>query len=1079
MDASPLNPRGPSVEQSASTAESRQISAVQRSDGILVLAVVVARGEAPELEAVLAGLVAQDHRRLEVVVVSVPDQERDRIEGGDTPPISARVAALLPNSVVLEAPSGIGHGASVAAALAAQHPIPENQFLLLVPGGVVLGDTAVRRLVERAMEVNAAVVGPKVFGPDGDLVETGWRLDRLCSPVPIVVDPEPDQGQHDADLVPLAVAGSAWMVRSDLYADLGGLDPEVDEIDGSLEFCLRARRAGATVAVVPSAVARRLKGIDQDEAKRSRLRLRLMLTGHSRAVSVLGPLLLAASLIGVVYGLAVGRFRHAWGLLAAWPWNFRRLASARRLWHRSMAAATNRVAEPVVVPHHALRRVVTGRDLPADKEGWAAHRRLNGVFNAAFGPGGLVLLAAAVVIGFGSRTLLTEGPAAVGRLRGLYTDPSELVTSWWSGWRTGGTGTGLIGPDGLAVLGFSAGIWPGSFSSLWTLVVVGSVAAGALGVWRLVRPVGGGRSRAVAVLVYLSAPLPYEALREGGLATLTAYAVLPWVVRRFVGAQGMAPYGSRGGDPGPGARVRDLWPDVVVTGVALASVVAIEPVLVVPISVILIGLVVGTLLAGRMDGLGRLTLVVAGGAVLAAVVHLPFAVDLLEGRDATSLGAGIRPMGEGIGILDVLGLDVGADGRTAASALFVMPALALFATSGRHLAVVVRAWSIVATAAGLLVARDLGWFGGIDGLLAVVEPEVLLVVVSLGLAWASAAGAANLGEALMRASSIVGKGRLGQLCRSTILGLVVLALGVGAAPVMARSFDGSWGAPQVDLVASLPEIGPRSADGDQRIGGDARILWLGDPRILPAVGLPLESRVRQTVPGASGLALAVTDGRPDLADQWATGSTTGLLEIREAVLRAMEGDLHRLGAEVGRWGVARVVLVERSAPIPEPGLERPLSTQVIGAFARQMDLERVQAVNGAATVYRNTAVEAPYSVVRDGNRRLVPASVGRIDLGHRTLGIPADGALRWMHGPDDRWVLSADGRDLPVLGSGSPSGVDGRPSVRVAAGTEVVFTLDDDSHQGQRRFQIVAAFALLLLASWARTGRRARTGVQR
>jgi len=465
--------------------------------------------------------------------------------------------------------------------------------------------------------------------------------------------------------------------------------------------------------------------------------------------------------------------------------------------------------------------------------------------------------------------------------------------------------------------------------------------------------------------------------------------------------------------------------------------------------------------------------------VLAAVVHLPFTVDLLEGRDATSLGAGIRPIGDGIGILDVLGLEVGADGRPAALALFVLPALALLTTSGRYLGVVVRAWSILATAAGLLVARDRGWFGDADGLLAVVEPEVLLVVVALGLAWASAAGAANLGEFLLRASPVIGQGRLGRLCRSTILGLVVLALGVGATPVLAGSFDGSWGAPRVDLVASLPEIGSRSVDGDRRPGGDARILWLGDSRVLPAVGLPLASRPMHTPPGASGLALALTDGRPDLADQWATGSTTGLLEVREAVLRAMAGGLHRLGAEVGRWGVARIVLVERSTPIPEPGIERPLSDQVAGAFARQLDLERVQAVNGAATVYRNTAVEAPYSVVRDGNRRVVPASVGRIDLGHRVVGIPADGALRWMHGPDGRWVPSAGGRELPVLATGSPTGVDGRPSVRVAAGTEVAFTLDDDRHQAQRRFQIVAALSLLLLASWARTGRRDRAGVER
>ena len=45
-------------------------------------------------------------------------------------------------------------------------------------------------------------------------------------------------------------------------------------------------------------------------------------------------------------------------------------------------------------------------------------------------------------------------------------------------------------------------------------MVIATIPIGAVGVWRLVRPIGGGRSRAVAFLVYLSMPLPYDALRE-------------------------------------------------------------------------------------------------------------------------------------------------------------------------------------------------------------------------------------------------------------------------------------------------------------------------------------------------------------------------------------------------------------------------------------------------------------------------------------------------------------------------------------------------------------------------------------
>ena len=1049
-----------------------------------VLAIVVARGSAPELEAVLAGLASQDHRRLEVAVVEVPDGSGHPTPTDVVASVLERVSALFPDSTVVSAPQGTGQAAAIAMALAARPgPLPGG-FLLLVPGGVVLADTAVRRLVEQAVGSNAAVVGPKVIGPDGSLVETGWRLDRLCSTVPVVARPESDQGQHDGDLVPLAVAGSAWMVRADLYAELGGLDPEGDDLDGSVEFCLRARRAGATVAVVPGATARRLAPLVHDEARRSRLRVRLLLTGHGRAAAVLAPPLLVATLFGVAYGLAVGRFRHAWGLVAAWPWNVRRLASARRLRHRSSEAAVDRPVEPVAVPHHAFRRVVTGRDLAAGREGSTWERHLQTLFAAVFGPGGLALLMAAAVVGFGSRTLLADGVVPVGRIRKLPAEPSDLVASWWSGWRTGGTGTELVGPDGLALLGVLVGAWPGSASSWWTVVVLGAVAIGAMGVWFLARPVGGGRSRAVAVLVYLAVPLPWEALREGGLSTLAAYALVPWVVHRLAGAQGMAPYGGLGGDPGPGARVRYLWSEVVVTGVVLVAVVAVEPLLVVPAVVVLVGLLAGTLLAGRTDGLVRLLVVSAGGGLLAAVVHLPLAVDLLGGRDPDTLGSRVGWSGAGIGLSDVLGLDVGATGWTAAAALFVLPGVALLLTTGRHLGVVVRAWLVTASAVVLLAAVGQGWLGAPDGMLGVVEPETLLVVVAVGLAWASAAGAAGLGEAQKGArqgvSQAAGSTRAGHWVRSVMVGVVAVALGLGAAPVVVGAFDGAWGAPRVDLVDALPDSWSPAADGERRTGGDARILWLGDGRVVPAAGL---SFGRYDTAGSAesdlpvGTVLAVTDGRPDLADQWSPGTTTGLEAVSEAVGRALAGDLYRLGAELGRWGVARIVLVERSAPVPEPALERPAGSALVAALARQLDLERVPAVNGAVTVYQNTAVEAPFSVVRDGNRRVVPAQVERLDLGHRMVGIPVDGALRWMHGPDDRWVPSLEGRELAVLQPAATAGVDGRPSIRVAGGSEVALVLDDGRHRGRRRFQLVAAVGLLLLASWSRTGRRDRTGV--
>ena len=1084
MDAVPPAVSGPS---SATTGGRDGIGtggpSVPRASSAPVLAVLVVDDDAPTLEAVLAGLAAQDHARTDLLVVDV------RRDGdGDGPTLVDRVGLIAPATLVVQAPGLQGAGPAAAAGLKAwsneRSESPDPQFLLFIPGEVVLGDTAVRRLVERAVEVNAAVVGPKVVGPMGGLEETGWWFDALGSPVPVVPDPEFDQGQHDTDLQPDAVAGAAWMVRTDLFVELGGLDADGVEGTSHLEFCRRARAMGASVAVVPSAVARRVgvPGLVRHPGWLvwPRFRLRVLLGSSIGRLVALTPVLVVATVAGVVYGVATGRLRHARGLLAAWPWNLRRLRSARRL--EGSDVPGNRAPVAGSGNHRAsrwmaFRRVVTGRMLAGDDDRSDGLRRLNGAFGAVFGPGGLAIMIAAVVLGFGSRSLVTGGIPVVGRLQRMPDAPGDLLTSWWAGWRSTGTGTSVLGPDGLALIGLLDGIWPGSTSSLWTVLVLGTFVVGALGIWRLARPVGGGRSRAVAVLVYLAVPIPYDALRDGRLSPLATYAVLPWVVRRLAGAQGMAPYGVRGGDPGPGTRLRGLWSDALVTGLALAALYVVDPILVVPAAVVAFGLVAGTVLSGSVDGLTRLSTVVVGALVVAVVIHLP-AMSILapDGRGFSGwLGGGSSGAWDvpgSIGLSGVFALTAGVQGPTFAMALFVLPVLALLSARGRHLSVVVRAWFVAVSGAVLLVGIDQEWIGAGDSALRSVDPAVFLVPVAIGLAWASAAGVAGLGSDLAHLARQVHAVRSARVVRNGLLGIVMLSLAVGTLPVLAGSFAGDWGTSQGDLVSALPGQSVRLVDGGSVRGGDARVLWVGHPTVLPAKGIPLSEGEDRSAP-LGQLVMAVTDARPDLSDQWSPGEVVGLLELRDALGSALGGATHRLGADLGRWGVARVVVVQRSAPVPEPGIDRPVPDRLIEVLARQLDLERVEAVNRAMVVYRNTTVEAPFSVVRDRNRRVVPALVTRQSLTRWALEVPADGALRWMVGPDDRWRVRVDGRPAAVLPSGEEYGVVGRPSVRVAVGSIATLRVDDGRVAGRRRIQLVLAGLLVLLASWARTSRDA------
>lgn len=311
-----------------------------------------------------------------------------------------------------------------------------------------------------------------------------------------------------------------------------------------------------------------------------------------------------------------------------------------------------------------------------------------------------------------------------------------------------------------------------------------------------------------------------------------------------------------------------------------------------------------------------------------------------------------------------------------------------------------------------------------------------------------------------------------------------LSLAVAVLPVLGGSIDGAWGTARDDLRAAVPFIYSGPVDGGTIHGGVPRVLWLGDPSVLPAVGISLgDDHLGGGYPGdgrpsggpiPDGLAMAVTDGRPDLVDQWPMDRTEGLASIRTSVLDAMAGDTSRLGARLATWGVGWVVLVERSTPVPQPAREVAVPDLLAGAMSRQLDLERMEGINRAVTVYRSTVVEAPLAVVRDRNRRAVPVTVTREAFDRRVLTASADGSLRWAIGPDDAWGFIVDGVRQPLVVPDDIGAAAVHPSVRVARGTVGVLELDGSGSRGRRTLQVILVGVVLLLASWARTARQGR-----
>ena len=139
---------------------------------------------------------------------------------------------------------------------------------------------------------------------------------------------------------------------------------------------------------------------------------------------------------------------------------------------------------------------------------------------------------------------------------------------------TPASGVGAEAPSSLlhAILGFAGIALFGQMGLLRLLVTVGLLFVGAFGAYRMLAPFKSVQAQLVALIVYVAAPLPYNALFEGSWGGLVAYAAMPWVAKRMAMAAGVAPFV----DDEPQLRRRVA--DTLVLGLILALAALIEPV---------------------------------------------------------------------------------------------------------------------------------------------------------------------------------------------------------------------------------------------------------------------------------------------------------------------------------------------------------------------------------------------------------------------------------------------------------------------------------------------------------------------
>ena len=948
---------------------------------------VVAHDPGAWFEEALDSIVTQDYPRLDVVVVD------GTAEGG----LDERVRAIAPDATLIDASDTVGFAAAANTVLETD---VESAFLLVCHDDVALSSDAVSVLVTEALRSNAGVAGPKLVEWEHPevLQHVGFVVDQFAAAADVIEPDERDQEQYDRVCDVFAVPTACVLVRTGLFAAIGGFDPGITRRGEDVDFCWRAQLAGARVLVVPDARVRHRSnligrtGVDDIRRTRARHQLRTVLVTGGR-VRLLGtlPLLMLLSLAEIIIATFTARFGQVRDIVSAWTWNLSRLDEIRR----RRAGLRPRITispgeiragqEPGSVRINAFVRGQIGR----------RDRAFGGEFITAMRTGTtqFSVLTWALVLGlivFGSRSLIGGGVPAVGDFVAFPESSGELVDTWWSSWRHRDLGSVGSTPTGFGLLGILAAVLGGSLGLVRTLWVLGPVLIGLIGAWRVLSVTGSRRAQIATLVAYAALPLPWAAIAGASWSTLGVYATAPWVLRALLEAQASAPFRSTEGP------VRGLVSASVAAGVAVGLAGIFDPVVAVVTVFVATGLVAGALVTINPTGIARLVAATVGAALVGALLTLPLSIELLSSglpwhpfADGRTGDASTEPL------TDLLRFAIGPDSAAFFTWAFAIPmTVPLLVGRAWRFELAVRLWfvALFAWALALIAVHGVLPFG-------VPEPGVLVAPAAIAVAALCGVCVSALEHDLRHD---------GFGWRQVVLPVVIGAAVFAALPGIGGIADGRWGLGRSGYENVLPLADPA-------LDGSYRVLWVGHPDHLPAQGSPFVADMAW---------VATIDGLPDITER-TIPADRGAHEQVELVLDAiLEGDTLRAGRLLGGLGVRYVVAVERLAPAPFSDIDnaRPLPAALVETLDTQLDLRRLAGVNSALRIYENTewipVRAAAVSTFDEGRTSLFDLQVapitGTIGIligeGNRYAGIIPDGVELFVaQTADGGWRLEVAG----------------------------------------------------------------------
>ncbi len=880
--------------------------------------VIVSHDPGLWFDEMLESIAAQDHPLVDVTV----------FDAGSESDSTARVQRFLPQAEVHRVDSNPGYGPAANRVLMNSDPAPD--FYVFCHDDVALAPNTLRLLAHEAVRSNAGIVGPKYVDWDDPsrILQVGLLVDKTGVPIPTVEDGELDQEQHDVVQEMFAVPGGCVLVRGDLFRAVGGFDPEMSFCYEHVDLCWRARTVGARVMVAPTAVVRHRQQLadrisrtrTEGLFRRHRIRTLLSVYGAWYSVRVI-PQAMVFSAVELLVALATGHLSQARQIGASWGYNLIRPGSIRR--KRQAVGQSRQVGDSHIRLSQArgfarLASFLASRRSNAGDGSSTRSTLLARLSRSRVSV--LVGIAVLILVLLGARDLIAGSIPAVGDMARLGSS-SDLLNSWWSDSRPAGLGQEGFAPTGFGVLTLLSWVFLGQTDLLRTVLIVGMVPLGALGLWRLMRPFDSLWIQGVALAVYVANPVPYNALANGVWSALLMYGAAPWLMRTVLAGSGLAPYGTVGGSSGPGLRPPSFLREALAVGLPLGLAGALAPEALIVMGLLLAGLVLGSLIAGTAEGMTRMLAVAVAGAAVAAVLNLPWLADSLP----TLLGD--RPGGNGVNSwAEILRFDTGPFGDNRLGwALPVAAVLPLALAHDSRLAWAVRGWTLYLGSAAVALVAEQDWSP-----VPLPRPEVIQIPGAVGLAIAVAMGVAAFLVDVRRH-------RFGW--RQVVPFTAVAALVAGMLPALAVVSGGDWNATRDDYS----DVAPFS-DDDGAAGH--RVLWLGHPDVLPPASWNLDGH----------LSFAVSDSRdfPSVAQRWVGGLDDRSRQVADAVLEAPDTGTSRLGAELFQWGIGTILVAERLAPPPYGELSQPAPEWLFDMLDSQLDLVAGGLTAGIDT-YHNTA----------------------------------------------------------------------------------------------------------------------------